>query len=482
MTTQTVTQISAAARGKWPVILQMLRIDVPENGRHGPCPKCGGKDRFRLDDLDGRGTWICSQCGNGDGLDLVKLMTGYGVRKAAQEVAQVLNVPDVQELSVKPARQKAPKRDMSLTVAALMKESHTGESPYLTGKGFAGYPASLTGSVQHISGKDFPAGSLLLPLTTNAGAVTGAQLIAPTGEKSILPGSTMKGAFVALSPLPSEPPVQVVITEGYATALTVSQLTAGCVVAAISAGNLPNVAQSLRARWPEVKIIIAGDNDFQDGGENPGRSFAERAAKAVGGWMTLPPGEIKADWNDFHREHGITRAREAFRNGLVLCGEGRTQLPHGFRLTQEYLWYEKQVQRNGETEIQNVKICNPLRVTAITCDADGGNFGRLLEWEDTWGERRRWAMPMEMLSGSGEELRRVLLVNGLSYISTTGEARARLMEYISLCKPERRVTCVSRTGWHGQVYVLQDEVSGEGAESVILQTTSVQGRDFRVSG
>lgn len=240
--------------------------------------------------------------------------------------------------------------------------------------------------MQHISGKDFPAGSLLLPLTTNAGAVTGAQLIAPTGEKSILPGSTMKGAFVALSPLPSEPPVQVVITEGYATALTVSQLTAGCVVAAISAGNLPNVAQSLRARWPEVKIIIAGDNDFQDGGENPGRSFAERAAKAVGGWMTLPPGEIKADWNDFHREHGITRAREAFRNGLVLCGEGRTQLPHGFRLTQEYLWYEKQVQRNGETEIQNVKICNPLRVTAITCDADGGNFGRLLEWEDTWGE------------------------------------------------------------------------------------------------
>lgn len=71
-------------------------------------------------------------------------MTGYGVRKAAQEVAQVLNVPDVQELPVKPARQKAPKRDMSLTVATLMKESHTGESPYLTGKGFAGYTAALT--------------------------------------------------------------------------------------------------------------------------------------------------------------------------------------------------------------------------------------------------------------------------------------------------------------------------------------------------
>lgn len=115
MTTQKVSQVAEAAQGKWPVILQMLRIDVPENGRHGPCPKCGGKDRFRLDDLDGRGTWICSQCGNGDGLDLVKLMTGYGVRKAAQEVAQVLNVPDVQELSVKPARQKAPKPERRVT-------------------------------------------------------------------------------------------------------------------------------------------------------------------------------------------------------------------------------------------------------------------------------------------------------------------------------------------------------------------------------
>ncbi|HFT9721243.1 TPA: DUF927 domain-containing protein, partial [Escherichia coli] len=39
------------------------------------------------------------------------------------------------------------------------------------------------------------------------------------------------------------------------------------------------------------------------------------------------------------------------------------------------------------------------------------------------GERRRWAMPMEMLSGSGEELRRVLLVNGLLILpSNSGHA------------------------------------------------------------
>ncbi|RVR66253.1 hypothetical protein, partial [Citrobacter freundii] len=49
---------------------------------------------------------------------------------------------------------------------------------------------------------------------------------------------------------------------------------------AISAGNLPNVAQSLRARWPEVKIIIAGDNDFQDVNLTmpPGTAYAGHAA------------------------------------------------------------------------------------------------------------------------------------------------------------------------------------------------------------
>ena len=41
---------------------------------------------------------------------------------------------------------------------------------------------------------------------------------------------------------------------------------------------------------------------------------------------------------------------------------------------------------------------------------------------------------------------------------------------------------MNKTGWHGDVYVLQDEVIGDGAEAVILQTASVQGKDFRVAG
>jgi hypothetical protein len=36
--------------------------------RHQACPVCGGSDRFRFDDKEGRGTWFCNQCGAGDGL------------------------------------------------------------------------------------------------------------------------------------------------------------------------------------------------------------------------------------------------------------------------------------------------------------------------------------------------------------------------------------------------------------------------------
>lgn len=101
----------------------------------------------------------------------------------------MLDVRDVQALPVKPAREKAPKRDMAAIVGALVKASHSGESAYLADKGFAGYPACLTGSTQHIGGTAFPAGSLLLPLTTSDGAVTGAQLIAPAGRKACCPAA-----------------------------------------------------------------------------------------------------------------------------------------------------------------------------------------------------------------------------------------------------------------------------------------------------
>lgn len=158
-------------------------------------------------------------------------------------------------------------------------------------------------------------------------------------------------------------------------------------------------------------------------------------------------------------------------------------LPHGFRLEADALWFDKEVQKSdGDTEIRPIRVCSPLRVTAISSDTNGSSFGRLLEWETTTGIKRQWAMPMEMLSGSGDELRRVLLSNGLTYIGTGQAPRGLLLDYIALSKPERTVVCVDRTGWHEHTYVLPDMVIGVDAEGVILQTSSYQTQDFKQSG
>jgi hypothetical protein len=62
--------------GNWHAVLTALGISAQLlDGRHHPCPGCGGTDRFRFDDKEGRGTWICSQGGGaplaGDALDLL---------------------------------------------------------------------------------------------------------------------------------------------------------------------------------------------------------------------------------------------------------------------------------------------------------------------------------------------------------------------------------------------------------------------------
>jgi putative DNA primase/helicase len=59
------TEVKQAAAGRWPEILAAVGgIDAEQlTDRHGPCPKCGWTDRFRLLDADA-GALFCSQCFN----------------------------------------------------------------------------------------------------------------------------------------------------------------------------------------------------------------------------------------------------------------------------------------------------------------------------------------------------------------------------------------------------------------------------------
>lgn len=86
-------KITDAARGHWRQILPSFGYHPPMNPRsHGPCPMCGGKDRFRFDDRDGTGSWLCNQCGHGDGFDLINRLAGVQFKEARAQIASMLGI------------------------------------------------------------------------------------------------------------------------------------------------------------------------------------------------------------------------------------------------------------------------------------------------------------------------------------------------------------------------------------------------------
>src|SRR2546423_1889955 len=79
------------ARHRWREILPQLGIETRFLvNKHGPCPLCGGKDRFRFDDKDGEGTYFCGQCGAGNGLILVRKQNGWDFRTACDEIDKII--------------------------------------------------------------------------------------------------------------------------------------------------------------------------------------------------------------------------------------------------------------------------------------------------------------------------------------------------------------------------------------------------------
>jgi putative DNA primase/helicase len=88
-------EIHARVGTSWPQIL--VQLGIPEaslRNKHGPCPACGGKDRFRFDNKRDRGTYICGQCGAGDGFGLLERVYGWTFAEARKAVIEAAGLAD----------------------------------------------------------------------------------------------------------------------------------------------------------------------------------------------------------------------------------------------------------------------------------------------------------------------------------------------------------------------------------------------------
>lgn len=159
-------------------------------------------------------------------------------------------------------------------------------------------------------------------------------------------------------------------------------------------------------------------------------------------------------------------------------------IPEGFRLTEKGVFYvEIKEDDNGIPQEILKEIAGPLYVEALARDERGNTWGRVLKFCDPDGKLKTWVMPVEMLKGSGEEARGVLLSLGAT-LSPIPARRPLLNQYLQSCRPKARVRCVNKIGWSGDHYVLPDATFGpQSDEGVLFQSEDGPGDlDFTTAG
>lgn len=291
-----------AARGKWRGILLTLGVeDKFLNNRHGPCPLCGGNDRYRWDNKDGSGSYLCSQCGAGTGMQLLQKLKGWDFATAAREVDRVIgNCPS--DPPGRPALAPEKRRE-------LLNALWGGASSLKAGDAFLGYLAGRVGAIQ--ADLSDLRGHPAAKLPPNLGEGTTPALLALVRDaagkpcsihRTFLGGGGHIGRAMFAGDLPEsiairlgEPKGGVLgIAEGLETALAVSKQFDVTCWSTISAGFLEKFAP------PEgvSEVLIFGDADENYVGQAAAYHCAKRMVHKGLKAQVLIPSLLGCDWAD----------------------------------------------------------------------------------------------------------------------------------------------------------------------------------------
>lgn len=286
--------------GRWQGVYAALGIEVGD-GRHTVCPICGsGKDRFRCDDKSGTGSWICNQCGAGDGWSLVMKKLGLSFPEAIEQVGKIVNAVPI---SAKPKESTmTPEIMRSIFVAS--KEVMDGDPVhnYLRGRGLSKMSDKLRYHPKCWEPETKKKQKAMLAVFTGADGVAVTMhrtYLDAEGEKlpiespkKILPAlKKMSGGAVRLFPVEGD---TMGIAEGIETAIAASEDMNIPVWAALSTSLLESfeVPKSIK------QLIIFADNDVNYAGQKAAFVLANRVvAKGISANVHIPdaPGD---DWLD----------------------------------------------------------------------------------------------------------------------------------------------------------------------------------------
>lgn len=317
-------KIGDRALGRWKEILPALGMPAGLlTGKHGPCPVCNGKDRFRFDNKAGKGTWYCNQGhggvndkdqgSSGNGFALIMDWKGCDFAEAARLVEQVIGKTGEpvgraeDEVSEAEATAKALAEAKAVWASGRKVTQCDPVDLYL--KNRVGKYA-FTRAIRYLpetyfAGRTMPA--MLSAYVDVHGDLYGVQrtFLTADGQKAgVQPdrwnhGRLPDGGAVRLTrPDPVLAHSQALgIAEGVETALAATALYGIPCWAALNAGRLKV--------WepPEhvTEVVIFGDNDIKHDGQASAYALAQRLSTRQKRPITtqvMIPADIGTDWND----------------------------------------------------------------------------------------------------------------------------------------------------------------------------------------
>lgn len=286
------------AKGRWPGILASFGLEAILSKRHTRCPMCGGKDRFRFDDLEGRGTYYCNHCGAGDGFKLLMEKNHWDFKETAYRVREVIPGAVVLE----PDRRATDRTAVARKIWKEAKPVTEGDDVqrYLASRGLTNIPSTIriANIPYYDNGEKIGMFNAMVTVIRDVNG-TGVSLHttylkdgkkAPVAvqKKIVAPG--IKGCAATLFNATDV----LGITEGIETALAVNALYGVPVWAALNAGNM----EAIEIPEETNRVMIYCDNDDNFTGQKAGYALANRLALAGKDVSVSWPADIGEDFAD----------------------------------------------------------------------------------------------------------------------------------------------------------------------------------------
>ena len=288
-----LSDIKTAAKNRWANILQsvcgLTEAQTTPGNRGMPCPHCNGHDRYEFKSVED-GYYMCRGCGAGDGFSMVMKMNCCDFREALLQIASSMGM-ERPALPPAPAPAPAPattgterKAQWVYRHATLADPQH----PYLIKKRL---PPRFFKMYRE---------NLVVPIYDSDHSLVNLQFIRADGSKFFLKNGRVKRCCAWFGNTSGH---TVYVCEGIANAVSLHLMKHRTAVAALSVGNMPDVAKILREQLPDSRLILYLDNDrpTQNRPWRPGASalYAHRFFDAV----EIPP--VGLDASDLFCQTGF---------------------------------------------------------------------------------------------------------------------------------------------------------------------------------